>query len=140
MQVRTVAATLRTLPRAAYVLGATLGALSILSWLVVANANMPMAGMLDPSALLLFTAVWGIGMVAMMFPSLIPMVYTITVSARKKLEDDTGVGGSQQHAVSIPASLFVLGYVAVWTIVGVVFYLVITVLAQAGFSVVGSLG
>jgi len=140
LQVHAVATTLRSVPRAVYVIGAVLGALSLLSWLIVANASMPMAGMLDPSALLLFTAVWGIGMVAMMFPSLIPMVYTITVSARKKLEDDTGVGGSQQHAVSIPASLFVLGYVAVWTIVGVVFYLVITVLAQAGFSVVGSLG
>ncbi len=75
-----------------------------------------------------------------MFPSLIPMVYTITVSARKKPEDDTVVGRFQQHAVSLPATLFVLGYVVVWTIVGGIFYLVITVLAQVGFSVVGSLG
>jgi predicted metal-binding membrane protein len=140
LQVHTVATTLRTLPRAAYVIGAILGALSFLSWLVVANASMPMAGMLDPSALLLFTVIWGIGMVAMMFPSLIPMVYTITVSARKKLEEDGGVGRFQQHAGSLPASMFILGYVAVWTIVGVVFYLAITLLAQAGFSVVGSLG
>jgi len=140
LQFHTVATTLRALPRAVYVIGAVLAALSFLSWLIVANASMPMAGMFDPSALLLFTAIWGIGMVAMMFPSLIPMVYTITVSARKKLEDDTGVGRFQQHAVSLPASLFVLGYVVVWTIVGIVFYLVITVLAQVGFSVVGSLG
>src|SRR5438309_11535912 len=89
MQVRTVATTLRTLPRAAYVLGATLGALSILSWLVVANANMPMAGMLESSALLLFTAIWGVGMVAMMFPSLIPIVYTVSVSARKSPDLET---------------------------------------------------
>lgn len=101
---------------------------------------MPMAGMFDPSALLLFTGIWGIGMVAMMFPSLVPMVYTITVSARKKLEDDRRIGQFQQHAVSLPASLFVLGYVVVWTIVGVVFYLAIAVLAQFGFSVMGSLG
>ena len=101
---------------------------------------MPMAGMLDPSALLLFTAIWGIGMVAMMFPSLIPMVYTITVAARKKLEEDGEVGRFQQRAVPLPASLFILGYVAVWTIVGVVFYLIITVLAEVRFSVVGSLG
>jgi len=139
LQVHTVATTLRSLPRAAYDIGGILGGLSFLSWLIVANASMPMAGMLDPSALLLFTAVWGIGMVAMMFPSLIPMVYTITVSARKKPED-TVVRRFQQHAVSLPATLFVLGYVVVWTIVGVIFYLVITVLAQVGFSVVGSLG
>ena len=140
MQVHTLATTLRAIPRAAYVIGGILGGLSLFSWLIVTNASMPMAGMLNPSALLLFTAIWGIGMVAMMFPSLIPMVYTITVSARKKPEDEGGIGHFQQHAVSLPASLFVLGYVAVWTIVGVVFYLVITVLAQVGFSVVGSLG
>ena len=140
MQIHTVATTLRTVPRGAYILGAILAGLSFGSWLVVANANMPMAGMLDPSALLLFTAIWGIGMVAMMFPSLIPMIYTITVAARKKLEEEGGVGRFQQRAVSLPASLFILGYVAIWTAVGVVFYLVIAVLAQVGFSVVGSLG
>lgn len=140
MHVHTIATTLRTLPRAAYIIGGVLGVLSLLSWLIVTNASMPMAGMLDPSALLLFTAIWGIGMIAMMFPSLIPMVYTITVSARKKQEDDGDVGRIQQHAVSLPATLFVLGYVVVWTIVGVIFYLVITVLALAGFSLVGSLG
>ena len=139
MQINTIATTLRTVPRAAYVIGATLGTLSFLSWLIVANASMPMVGMLDPSALLLFTAIWGIGMIAMMFPSLIPMVYTITVAARKNLEGG-GVERPQQHPVSLPASLFILGYVVVWTIVGVVFYLIITVLAMVGFSAVGSLG
>ena len=140
MQIHTVATTLRAVPRAAYGIAAILAALSFLSWLITVNASMPMAGMLDPSALLLFTAIWGIGMVAMMFPSLIPMVYTITVAARKKLEEDGAVGVIQQNSVSLPASLFIFGYVAVWTLVGVVFYLVITVLAQAGFSVMGSLG
>jgi len=101
---------------------------------------MPMAGMLDPVALGLFTGIWGVGMVAMMFPSLIPMVYTVTVSARKKLKDDQGIGRFQQHVAFLPASLFVLGYVAVWTFVGTVFYLAITLLAQLGFPVMGSLG
>ena len=117
MQVRTVATTLRTLPRAAYALGATLGALSILSWLVVANANMPMAGMLDVSALLLFTAIWGVGMVAMMFPSLIPMVYTVAVSARKSPETET-LSIPHKTSVSTSSGLFILAYVATWTIVG----------------------
>src|SRR3989442_15247518 len=111
MQVRTVATTLRTLPRAAYVLGATLGALSILSWLVVASANMPMAGMLDLSALLLFTAIWGVGMVAMMFPSLIPMVYTVAVFPRKSPKTQT-LSLPHQTGLSTNPGLFILAYVA----------------------------
>ena len=140
MVVHTIAATLRTLPRVAYVIGATLGTLSLLSWLFVARSSMPMAGVIDFSALLLFTTIWGVGMVAMMLPSLIPMVYTVTVSARKKLEDDLGRRRFQQNVVSLPASLFVLGYVTVWTFVGATFYLALTVLAQAGFPLEGSLG
>ena len=125
MQVRTLGTTLRALPRVAYVLGATLGALSILSWLVVANANMPMTGMLDPAALLLFTAIWGVGMVAMMFPSLIPMVYTLSVSARKPPEAETPTT-PYKTGVSTSSGLFVLAYVAIWIIVGAGFYLAIS--------------
>ncbi len=131
MQVRTVATTLHTLPRAAYALGATLGALSILSWLVVANANMPIMGTLDVSALLLFTAIWGVGMVAMMFPSLIPMVYTVAVSARKSPETET-LSIPHKTSVSASSSLFILAYVAIWTIVGAAFYLAISGLAFTG--------
>lgn len=133
MQVRTVATTLRTLPRAAYALAATLGALSILSWLVVANANMPMAGMLDVSSLLLFTAIWGVGMVAMMFPSLIPMAYTVAVSARKSPEIET-LSIPQKTGISTSSGLFILAYVAIWTIVGAAFYLAISGLALIGLS------
>ncbi|TMI33344.1 DUF2182 domain-containing protein [Candidatus Bathyarchaeota archaeon] len=131
MQVRTIATTLRTIPRAAYILGVTLGALSILSWLVVANANMPMAGMLDSSALLLFTAIWGVGMVAMMFPSLIPIFYTVSVSARKSPDLET-LSIPYKTGVSASPGLFVLAYVAIWTIVGAAFYLAISGLTFTG--------
>jgi len=131
LQVRTIATTLRTIPRAAYILGVTLGALSILSWLVVANANMPMAGMLDSSALLLFTAIWGVGMVAMMFPSLIPIFYTVSVSARKSPDLET-LSIPYKTGVSASPGLFVLAYVAIWTIVGAAFYLAISGLTFTG--------
>jgi len=131
LQVRTIATTLRTIPRAAHILGVTLGALSILSWLVVANANMPMAGMLDSSALLLFTAIWGVGMVAMMFPSLIPIFYTVSVSARKSPDLET-LSIPYKTGVSASPGLFVLAYVAIWTIVGAAFYLAISGLAFTG--------
>jgi len=101
---------------------------------------MPMAGMLDVSSLSLFTAIWGVGMVAMMLPSLIPMVYTVTVSGHKKLEDGLGTRRFEQRVFSVPASLFILGYVGVWTLVGAAFYVALTVLVQAGFVVQGPLG
>jgi predicted metal-binding membrane protein len=87
-----------------------------------------MAGMLDLSALLLFTAIWGVGMVAMMFPSLIPMVYTVAVSARKPPETEI-LSIRNKTGVSASSGLFILAYVAIWTIVGVAFYLAISGLA-----------
>jgi predicted metal-binding membrane protein len=62
------------------------------------------------------------------------------VSARKKLEDNLGTGQFQQGGVSVQASLFILGYVGVWTLVGASFYVALTVLAWAGFPLQGPLG
>lgn len=141
MQVNTLYQAFRAVPRTAYALAGLLGLLTILAWLVVAQASMPMAGILDPVALLLFTAIWGVGMVAMMFPSLLPMVYTMTASARKSTEDGHVSPGFRRLVISIRAGLFVLGYVAVWAIVGVLFYLAIAGLTLAGLpSGFGSFG
>jgi predicted metal-binding membrane protein len=134
LQVRTVATAIRTLPLAAYILAGTLGALSLVSWLVVADANMPMIGMFDPQSLVLFTAIWGVGMVAMMFPSLIPMVYTIAVSSRKSDEAETRAV-PYRTAISASSVLFILTYVAIWTLVGTGFYLTISALTLTGFPV-----
>src|SRR5712692_9962252 len=122
MQVNELYRVIRATPPAEYGLAGTLGFLSILAWFVVAGANMPMAGMLDPVALLLFIVIWGVGMVAMMFPSLLPMVYTMTVSARKSSEESNVSPASRRLKISVRASLFILGYVAIWTVVGVLFY------------------
>jgi predicted metal-binding membrane protein len=89
-----------------------------------------MAGTLDPSALLLFTAIWGVGMVAMMFPSLIPMVYTVSVSTRKSPEENPTA--PYKTGVSASSGLFVLAYVAIWTVVGAALYLAISGLAFTG--------
>jgi predicted metal-binding membrane protein len=89
-----------------------------------------MARMLDVSSLLLFTAIWGVGMVAMMFPSLIPMVYMVSVSARSP-EIET-VSTARRTGVSSRSGLFVLAYIAIWTIVGTAFYLAISGLAFTG--------
>src|SRR6266571_7300360 len=132
MQVNELYRVIRATPPAAYGLAGTLGFLSILAWFLVAGANMPMAGMLDPVALLLFTIIWGVGMVAMMFPSLLPMVYTVAVSARKSMEEGTASPSLRRLVVSLRSTLFIAGYVAIWTLVGVFFYLTVAGVTLAG--------
>lgn len=137
MNHRSLALTLRAIPRVAYILGGTLVVLTGISWFVVSQSMMPMPGMFDLSALLLFTAIWAIGMVAMMFPSLLPMAYMVAVSSANPTE---GAHGSRGLKIIGPA-LFVLGYVGVWTLVGLVFYLAITGLFNLDQSLsIGSLG
>lgn len=96
---------------------------------------MPIAGSLEATALALFTLIWGIGMVAMMFPSLVPLVYAVTVSARKSAEDKQASKLFQRLIVSARAALFIAGYVAMWTLVGVAFYLGIASFELAGMPV-----
>ena len=131
----------RTLPASAYAFAGSLGILSVLAWIVVAGANMPMAGSLDIVALLLFTLIWGVGMVAMMFPSLVPMIYSVAISARKSLEDSKRSSSSVRLLVSLRSGLFVMGYVAIWTFVGLVFYVAVGGLALVGVDAgLGSFG
>jgi predicted metal-binding membrane protein len=132
MQTTSLLHTIRTVPRAALAIAGVLGAFTVLAWLIVAQSNMPMAGTLDPLALILFTLIWGIGMVAMMFLSLVPMAYTITVHARKSVEQTGDSPSLKRLIVSARAAFFVLGYVAIWTLVGVLFYLAFAGLVIAG--------
>jgi predicted metal-binding membrane protein len=124
-----------TVPGATLVLAGSLGVLSLVSWYFVAGANMPMAGTIDPTAFVLFTAIWGVGMVAMMFPSLVPMVYAITMSAKKEQEDRQVSPTARGFPVSFRASVFILGYMGIWTLVGSGFYLAITGLVVVGVPV-----
>jgi predicted metal-binding membrane protein len=132
MQTTSLLDTIRTIPRTALAIAGALGAFTILAWLVVAQSNMPMAGTLDPVALILFTLIWGIGMVAMMFPSLVPMAYTITVHATKSIDQTKNSPSLERLIVPARAALFILGYVAIWTLVGVLFYLAFAGLVIAG--------
>jgi predicted metal-binding membrane protein len=129
-----------SIPGTALALASSLGLLSLLSWYFVAGANMPAAGTLDLFAFVLFTVIWGVGMVAMMFPSLLPMVYAVTTSARKG-QEERRPSTAAQLAIGLRASIFILGYVAIWTLVGSLFYLAITGLSALGVPVnLGSFG
>src|SRR3972149_6549985 len=122
-------------PLTGFVLAGILGILAVVAWLAVAQASMPVAGTLDATALVLFTLIWGVGMVAMMFPSLVPLVYAVTVSARKSSEDRQAPRFLPRVAGFTRAGPFIGGYVAVWTLVGVAFYLAIASLELVGVSV-----
>ena len=126
---------LQTVPLAGYILAGALAALSAISWLIVAEANMPMPGLFDLSVLILFTIIWAIGMVAMMLPSIIPMLYAI---------DRSNLASEKPTRLSlrvISPALFVLGYVSIWTLVGIIFYLMISLVAGLGYSIVlGGIG
>jgi predicted metal-binding membrane protein len=135
MQVGVLSRRVGAIPVTGFALAGVLGVLSVIAWLFVAQANMPMAGTLDPTALALFTLIWGIGMVAMMFPSLVPLVYAVTVSARKSVENRQISQVVRRLVISARASIFILGYVAIWTLVGLAFYLAIAGLTLAGLPV-----
>jgi predicted metal-binding membrane protein len=111
------------------ILGALLG-LSALGWAVLVwQARSMAAGMNDGMAMggndvpglsggmggALFLAMWVTMMVAMMFPAAAPMILTFArISAGKRQKDQPFV----------PTWVFVCGYLAVWTVFGVVAYLV----------------
>ncbi|TMI24433.1 DUF2182 domain-containing protein [Candidatus Bathyarchaeota archaeon] len=97
------------IPGTAFALAGSLGVLSLVSWYFVAGANMPIAGTLDAAAFVLFTAIWGIGMVAMMFPSLIPMIYVVTTSTKKEQQEEGQRSSAfQRFLVPFRASLIVI--------------------------------
>ena len=122
---------LGTVPLVGCALATSLAVLSILAWWVVAGAVIPMAGVLDPVALFFFVLIWSVGMVAMMFPSLVPIAYAVTVSAEKLLEADM-LSRSRRLTAIWRMTVFVLGYVGMWAFVGVLFYLGFAVLVAAG--------
>ena len=137
MSRHSLATTLRTIPSAAYSLAGALATLSALSWYFVARASMPMMGMFDFSTMIWFIVIWAVGMVAMMFPSLMPMAYVVALSTARATEARPG---GRVYKVLGPV-LFILGYVGVWTLVGGAFYLAIVGLFNLNQSLsIGSFG
>lgn len=132
---------IQVISRAGLLLAAVLGSLTVLAWVAVAGANMPLAGTIDPVTFGLFLAIWAVGMVAMMFPSLVPMVYAMRVSARKSMGEIETPAGLQRLRVHLQSTLFILGYVAVWALVGGAFNVAIAILSRVKLPIsLGSVG
>jgi predicted metal-binding membrane protein len=100
---------------------ALLGALTVLAWILTVHRmrGMDMGPNTDPGTLGFFVGIWLVMMAAMMFPSAAPMV---TVHARvAKMPSAT--------------ALFVAGYLAVWTAVGVLGYSIAVAARHADIGV-----
>jgi predicted metal-binding membrane protein len=100
---------------------AALLACAVAAWLITAQQSASMSGM-GGIAMLgtgLFLATWVVMMVAMMFPSVAPVVLTHARIVRRR-----GEGSS-------PTVSFVLGYLAIWTAAGLVPLAVIQLLGSS---------
>lgn len=105
------------------VVGTSILALALISWtLIVLNVG-PMMGMpslpLDLGMLAVFVLTWTIGMVAMMFPTAVPMLlmfFHVGKTASKEVREGGGPS-------PIKAFLFVGTYIGFWIATGVAFYL-----------------
>jgi predicted metal-binding membrane protein len=96
-------------PVATVVIAALLGCAAA-AWLVTAQQAASMAGM-GGMAMLgagLFLATWVVMMVAMMFPAVVPMVLTHAGVVRSRGEG------------TVPTVAFVVGYLVVWMVAGLV--------------------
>ena len=96
-------------PLATAIIAALLGCAAA-AWLVSAGQSASMAGM-GGMAMVgagLFLVTWVVMMVAMMFPSVVPMVLTHAGAVRSRGEG------------TVPTAAFVVGYVVVWLVAGLV--------------------
>ena len=96
--------------------------IALLAWVLTYLNIGPAMGMpmlpIDLVALGLFTAAWTIGMVAMMFPTAVPMLLMFMHVGRNSTEEVRAGGGPTVGK----AILFVGSYIGVWIATGVLFY------------------
>ncbi len=103
-------------------MGAGIGALALLAWtLTIFNVG-PMVAMptlpLSYPTLALFVAAWTIGMVAMMFPTAVPMLLMFLHVGRNSSREIRQGGGP----TPVKAILFVTTYIGAWVVAGLLFY------------------
>ena len=98
----------------------TLLGLAALGWMVTDErmAGMDAGPATDPGALGFWVTSWVVMMAAMMFPSIAPMVLVFASLERRKREQGSAVPGAA-------TPLFVGGYLAAWTVAGLVAFAVV---------------
>lgn len=107
--------------RTQQVIIASLFSVSAASWLAsqVFQTGMTVMGRYDPLSVLFFVAIWTVGMAAMMFPAITPMVLLYNRMANSS--------GSQTTSLEKPyhfrTVLFVGCYLVVWSLTGLALFL-----------------
>ncbi len=91
--------------------------LIVLAWLVVIYVPGMSSGTPDLVGFALFMGVWTVGMAAMMLPSTIPIVSLLSRNSEAE-----GVGTPSNRSLGDPAQ-FLLGYLGVWSLIGVLAFL-----------------
>jgi len=115
--------TLPHLTREQTLVAGSLLTIALASWWLTL---MQQSGMMEPSMfqlepvpLVVFASTWTIGMIAMMFPTTIPMML-LFVHVGKSSKPEVRAGGGPTVAKAI---LFIASYISIWAIVGVAIYL-----------------
>jgi predicted metal-binding membrane protein len=72
----------------------------------------------------LFTVIWTLGMIAMMFPAVIPMILLYNKITIQKDKSDTILIAKENKVTiySLKTILFTATYIIIWTIVGLILY------------------
>lgn len=132
----------REFPLDKLVVGTVTLILALLAWLAVSlGVNVPVTGVVDTLALSLFVGVWAIGMVAMMLPSVLPMIFAVVAATRPSISGKRdGASPTILHKLLQPVQ-FILGYFGIWSLAGVAAYVGLVLLFQfyPPFSVAGQL-
>ncbi len=77
----------------------------------------------NPLYISLFTAIWTSGMIAMMFPAIIPMILLYNKIIIQKDKSDTLLISKENKTIySLKTILFTATYIIVWTIVGLILF------------------
>ncbi len=107
-------------------------AVALASWLVTFLQLGPM--MMDMSAfsfdvvpLVLFTVSWTVGMVAMMFPTSVPMMLMFIHTGKTATAEIRAGGGP----TLTKAVLFIAAYIAMWVTVGIMFYVALAAASRS---------
>lgn len=110
------------LQRERSVVGAAILGLALISWLETIWKIGPMMGMpslpLNAPAIAFFVVTWTIGMVAMMFPTTVPMLLMF-LHVGKTASPEVREGGGPSPAKALA---FVASYMMSWVLVGLVIY------------------
>ncbi|MDA4125904.1 MAG: DUF2182 domain-containing protein [Thaumarchaeota archaeon] len=113
---------LETLVSGRIAVGGGIGVLTIFAWTLAVFNIGPMVGTptlpVNFASLSLFTAAWTVSMLAMMFPTAVPMLLMfLNVGRSTKKEVREGGGPTPGKAI-----LFVATYIGAWVAAGVLFY------------------